>query len=338
MITLKARDALSVARQNRYRSWNHSQSTSIRSEDPANASPRIYEGYASVMPRGTQSPLAKDAAVFAMGSCFAREVEHALIRSGGNVVSLDNRVQIDEFRDGDGRFRTTFFHRYTPRSIWQEFMWCFDQLDNWGPESLIFGRGESDRTDLNYCSVKGANRSLQAVLKRRQIASELVLNSAKADVIILTLGLVEAWYHKPSKLYANYADPSVIARNGDEFELHLLDVADTIECLEGINTLLHKKHETGNFRLILTVSPVPLQSTFTNDDVIVANAASKSTLRAAVNEFVAHHNDVDYFPSYEMVIHSAQELAWRPDRVHVNAAMVAHIVKTFRDTYYRHAP
>ncbi len=37
-----------------------------------------------------------------------------------------------------------------------------------------------------------------------------------------------------------------------------------------------------DYRLILTISPVPLSATFTPSDVAVANSYSKSVLRAAV--------------------------------------------------------
>ena len=36
--------------------------------------------------------LKKDAGVFTMGSCFAREIEGALLALGGNVVSVDREL------------------------------------------------------------------------------------------------------------------------------------------------------------------------------------------------------------------------------------------------------
>jgi hypothetical protein len=338
MRKIESQDALLDTRHNKFKSWNQSTSSSFRSTRPTDASCRIHDNFAIVNPSYSGPLFTKDAAVFAMGSCFAREIEAALIRQGGNVVSVDESIQIDEFRDGDGKIRNGFFHRFTPRSIWQEFMWCFDQLDNWETESLITGHGDNNRTDLNYWRVKGENNSLKAVLTRRKIAKELVRTAAKANIIILTLGLVEAWFHKPSGLYANCIDPKALARHSDEFELHLLDLPDTVQCLEEIYTLLHDKHETGNFRLIITVSPVPLLSTFTTEDVVIANATSKAILRASAAEFVSRHKDTDYFPSYEMVSYSARELAWRPDQIHVNSDMVSHIVSTFCKTYYETPP
>lgn len=335
MKIINAKDALGITKGNNYKAWNKSSSSSLLSEHPNDASRRIHDGFAEVIPKYSGLKLTTDAPVFAMGSCFAREIESALIRKGGNVVSLDESIQRPEFYDGEGNVRSGFFHRFTPRSIWQEFMWCFDELDSWKHDSLIWGSGESERNDLNYWKVPGCDRSLEAIMTRRAVARNLVRNAVKADVIILTLGLIEAWYHKPSNLYANYGDPTLLARYSSEFELHLLDIQDTLTCLEEIYRLLHKKHQTGKFRLVITVSPVPLQSTFTGLDIIIANTASKAVLRAAAAEFVEKYDDVDYFPSFEIVNNSAHSLAWRPDRLHVNPEMVRHIVDTFYRTYFQ---
>lgn len=75
-------------------------------------------------------------------------------------------------------------------------------------------------------------------------------------------------------------------------------------------------------RVILTVSPVPLQATFTASDVAVANTYSKSVLRAAVEPLVARHDHIEYFPSYESVILTDRSIAYVDDQVHVEGAIV----------------
>jgi hypothetical protein len=53
--------------------------------------------------------------------------------------------------------------------------------------------------------------------------------------------------------------------------------------------------------LLVTVSPVHLWATFRKDaDVISASCNSKSTLRAVADEFAARHDNVFYFPAFEM--------------------------------------
>ncbi|MCX5812309.1 MAG: GSCFA domain-containing protein, partial [Proteobacteria bacterium] len=56
-------------------------------------------------------------------------------------------------------------------------------------------------------------------------------------------------------------------------------------------------------KLIVTVSPVHLWATFRKDlDVISASWNSKATLRAAVDEFASRHENIFYFPAFEMAV------------------------------------
>ncbi len=99
--------------------------------------------------------------------------------------------------------------------------------------------------------------------------------------------------------------------------------------------LLRRHHRTGRFELVVTVSPVPMSSTFTGQGVVVANARSKAVLRAAAAEFTDRHEQAHYFPSYEMVTCSAPSEAWKADRLHVNGRITRGIVKSFVTHYYR---
>ena len=183
MKKIESKNALLNTRSNEFRYWNQFGSSSLKSTRTTDASCRIHDGFAIVKPTYSGKLFKKDAAVFAMGSCFAREIEAALIRQGGNVVSVNDSIQRDEFRDDKGKIRTGFFHRFTPRAMWQEFMQCYDQLNNWQSESLIFGQG-NNRNDLNYWNITGTDNSLEAILTRRKIAKDLVKNAAKANIII----------------------------------------------------------------------------------------------------------------------------------------------------------
>jgi hypothetical protein len=54
-------------------------------------------------------------------------------------------------------------------------------------------------------------------------------------------------------------------------------------------------------KLLVTISPVNLWATFRKDlDVISASCNSKSTLRAVADEFTLRHENVFYFPAFEM--------------------------------------
>jgi hypothetical protein len=68
-------------------------------------------------------------------------------------------------------------------------------------------------------------------------------------------------------------------------------------------------------------------------DVVVANTYGKSLLRTVAEEWAAAHENVDYFPSYEIVQNSDRAAAWEPDLRHVTGAAVQHIMDLFVRKY-----
>ena len=92
-------------------------------------------------------------------------------------------------------------------------------------------------------------------------------------------------------------------------------------------------------KLLMTVSPVNLWATFRTDlDVISASCNSKSTLRAVADEFASRHENVFYFPAYEMAT-IYQPLSGRSffsdgrENYHVNKPTVKFIMRHFFDYY-----
>lgn len=327
-----AEEALGNSRTNGQGTWNRSKSSSERSENAEDASNRIFDGFAKLRAAYTGPKLDRGSRIFAMGSCFAREIERSLARAGGNVISVDRRIDRPEFFGRGGEARNGFFHRFTPFAMLQEFQQAFGEAPGWTEKTLLLENGD-EVIDLNYWDVTDADASLEATLIRRRVAAELVREAASADLVILTLGFTESWFHKPSGFHANKVPGPVLVRRRGEFELRMISYAETLACLAEIRSLI-QRHRSTPFQMVVTVSPVPLSRTFTADDMIVANMNSKSTLRAAAGEFCRLSPDIHYFPSYEMATYSDPNLAWRPDRVHVQPQMVLHIVRTFTDTYY----
>jgi hypothetical protein len=102
-------------------------------------------------------------------------------------------------------------------------------------------------------------------------------------------------------------------------------VADSVALL--------RRHGKRGQKIVLTVSPVPLGRTFTDMDVIVANTMAKSTLRVAAHRLSDRIEGLDYFPSYEAVMHSDPNLCWQRDRRHVSDVIVGRIIETFLNRY-----
>lgn len=151
-----------------------------------------------------------------------------------------------------------------------------------------------------------------------------------ADVIVITLGLVECWVRpETGTAYRYLPHQDVFDSIGPAF--HRLTVTEMLDDLGAIRDAIRRR--TGA-EIILTVSPVPLHATFTPLDIRVANTESKSRIRAAVSEFVAQNPDVHYFHSYEIVTTAERQSDFMlEDGRHVSRRGVDYILAEFMRTF-----
>src|SRR5436309_8943046 len=119
-------------------------------------------------------------------------------------------------------------------------------------------------------------------------------------VFIFTLGLTEAWVNKKTgRVYPTA--PGTIAGDFDP-EIHgfkNFTAREIHKDLMRFRNIVHKRNP--GVRMILTVSPVPLTATASDHHVLLATTYSKSVLRTVAGELADNHQDVDYFPSYEII-------------------------------------
>lgn len=121
-----------------------------------------------------------------------------------------------------------------------------------------------------------------------------------ATAFVFTPGLTEAWASSlDGAVYP--ACPGTI-RGTFEPQRHrfvnftVAEIRDDLDAAFG----LVRTHNP-RCRFVVTVSPVPLVATATDEHVLVASTYSKSVLRAAAGELCAARADVRYFPAYEIV-------------------------------------
>jgi hypothetical protein len=122
----------------------------------------------------------------------------------------------------------------------------------------------------------------------------------QADLLVFTFGLTEAWLHRESGTVFPTA-PETIAGQFDpaKYEFRNFGFHDVVGDFTQVREVL--KSQNPKLRFLLTVSPVPLTATASSDHVLVATIASKSILRAAAGLLRDTFEDVDYFPSYEII-------------------------------------
>lgn len=259
--------------------------------------------------------------MFAMGSCFARNVERRLHELGFNIVSWGLELTEEE---AEGRDRHGILNKYTAHSMLNELRWALEPGAAY-PQAAFLEVQEGTWFDPQLPGVS-LTGSLEMVTARRRKIAELYRLIPRCRVVILTLGLVEAWFDTRTGLYLNGAPPGAAQRREpDRFRLDVLTVQETREALEAIHALLRRGGHP-DFRILITVSPVPMKASFTGKDAISANTYSKSALRAAAEEFVAAHDNVDYFPSYEIATLTNRESAYAEDNIHVAPELVDAIM------------
>ena len=112
------------------------------------------------------------------------------------------------------------------------------------------------------------------------------------------------------------------------FEKTLLSVKDICKAF----AILHQelKEVNPNLRIILTVSPVRHTK-----DGMAENQVSKSILRAACHYLTTDYQDVEYFPSYEIMMDDLRDYRfYKPDMIHPNEVAEQYIFEKFLETYF----
>ena len=112
------------------------------------------------------------------------------------------------------------------------------------------------------------------------------------------------------------------------FEKELLSVKDICKGF----AILHKelKEINPDLKIVLTVSPVRHTK-----DGIPENQVSKSILRAVCHYLNTDYEDVEYFPSYEIMMDDLRDYRfYKPDLIHPNEVAEQYIFEKFTETYF----
>jgi hypothetical protein len=274
--------------------------------------------------------IGNDDTVFCLGSCFARNIEEHLIYRGVNVVS---RRIVSPKAEWPKRVNG-FVNKFTTHSMRNEVDWIVAPP---AIDAAMFEQQSGGWIDLQL-SPHVAPVTLERAIERRAYLTGHYFDRLRdASVVIMTLGLNEVWFDRATNRHLNAA-PSYYAnrRESERYELHITDVAENLEELTRIRRLILAFNP--HARIIVTVSPVPMSETFSGRDVLIANVYSKSTLRAAADIFAQANDDVDYFPSYDIVSMSPRATAYDADCLHVTDSVVGTIIRMFVRQYLGDRP
>jgi hypothetical protein len=262
------------------------------------------------------------------GSCFAQEVGKALLKLPEVEFFQTERNVADQ-----PMFSALYGNIYTARQLRQLY---FESLGLTQPIHIAWQRDDGRWVDAMRPAMfrEGFDSPADVAAERDRHLSSVRRLFTECAVFIFTLGLTEAWVSSSGDTVFPIA-PGVVAEDvsSGTYRFHnftydevLEDVGVFIDQLLLINP---------NVRCILTVSPVPLVATFTDEHVLVATTHSKSILRAVCSAAEARWANVFYFPSYEIISgHYNSGAYYNANKRTIAPAGVEHVMEVFRSTYF----
>ena len=271
--------------------------------------------------------LPRDASVFTIGSCFARSIEDAFVAKGFNVTSAGVPLQRDWYI---GMRPSHVLTKFNTHSMLAELQRVFGGIEL-PDDGLVELREGLFWNPQLHCVAQLPRDEALAV---KEAAARTVRKIAHANLVIITLGLTEYWFDTQLGVPINDTPVDwLYQRRTKRFEHRNTGFYETHLQAKALCDLIFEVAGP-QVRIIVTVSPVPLLRSFSHQDVIVANAYSKSVLRAVAQEISNADDRIDYFPSYEIVTNSPRSVAWEADLRHVRYPTVEAIVAKFERHYF----
>jgi hypothetical protein len=242
--------------------------------------------------------------VVTAGSCFAQHVARHLTQGGFNHLITEQPHPILQPRvvaDFNYRvFSARYGNVYTARQLLQLLQRAYGAFT---PLADHWPRGNGGRVVDPFrpqIQPEGFTSAVELAEDRRVHLAAVRQAIETMDVFVFTLGLTEAWIDKrdgavfplaPGVAGGRYDPKTVMFHNFDEVET----ATDLLAALEYIRA------RNPRVRIILTVSPVPLNATMEDRHVLLSTTWSKAVLRIAAEKATRALTDTCYFPSYEII-------------------------------------
>lgn len=161
----------------------------------------------------------------------------------------------------------------------------------------------------------------------------------QADCVIFTMGLAACFFDTQTGEFVMPRPSFINARSlAEKYQSRMTTVQENSDNLAAIVALIREINPSA--RIVITLSPVPMNGVFNMPSAVQADCLSKSTLRVAVHEFLARAADtrIIYWPSFEIVRwlsgHVGRFYGTDDDySVHVSEEVVAFIMSAFVDTF-----
>ncbi|MDT3376750.1 GSCFA domain-containing protein [Labrys neptuniae] len=265
------------------------------------------------------------------GSCFAQHIARHLVQNGFTYLVTETAHPIVPShlaeRFNYGVYTARYGNLYTSRQFLQLLRRAYGFFQ---AEDMIWHK--NDRFIDPYrpqIQPDGFSSREELLADRAQHLAAVRQAVENLDVMVFTLGLTECWIDRAS----GTVFPLCPGVSGGEFDstrhvFHNLSSTEVIaDMLEAIDFI---RYRNAAARFVLTVSPVPLIATASGRPVLQATTYSKSVLRVAAEEIMALRENVEYFPSYEIITGSYNRGAYYgSDLRSVREEGVDHVMRLF---------
>ena len=236
------------------------------------------------------------------GSCFAQHIARHLRHNGIKVIDEEPAPQglsEDIARSfGFGLYSARYGNIYTTRQLLQLIE---ETLGIWQPAMPVWTKNGRYYDALRPSVEPEGHESAEDVAAHRSEHLKAVRRVLEeATVFVFTLGLTETWIHTASGTTYPTA-PGTIAGSHDPEVFSFKNFSYGEVVADFLKIRQHLKTFNPRMRFLLTVSPVPLTATASDQHVLVATTYSKAVLRAAAGHLATTRNDIDYFPSFEII-------------------------------------
>lgn len=269
--------------------------------------------------------------IVTFGSCFAQHIGRALVQRGFSWFSAEPAPR--GLSEANARlfnydiFSARTGNIYTTSMLLQWVRWAIAKQD--APAVAWEAKGRTYDPFRPAIEPNGFKTKAEMVANRQASIAAFRMCVKTARYFVFTLGLTESWVDGEGG-YEYSLCPGTVAGEFDAgrhlFKNHTVaEVRDSlIAAMDGMRRL------NPDLRFILTVSPVPLVATNSDNHVLVATMESKSILRAAAGQVVRERDDADYFPSYELISSpTVKGTFFEPNQRSVSPHGVAFVISKF---------
>lgn len=277
--------------------------------------------------------LGTETRVATAGSCFAQHIARHLQRSGFCylVTEPGHPLLPDDVRKAHqyGTYSARYGNVYTARQLVQLVRRAYGDFT---PNDDVWNHPEGGFADPFRPTVQprgfASVEELHADRQQHFAAVREMLETL--DVFVFTLGLTEGWVSRRD----GAVFPICPGVEGGAFDPDLYaflnqDAASVTDDLTTFRSVLKRVNRKA--QMVLTVSPVPLVATAEpGQHVLTATTYSKSVLRVAAEAMRRTHDDVHYFPSYEIIVGAYNRGRYFADDLRsVTEPGVEHVMRLF---------